>query len=337
MRSLTAIFWLAGVLGLLAPVRSVAQSVATTPPAGFVNLTIPASADFLFGAPLINAPVFAGVIASCAGNVITLTQTGGQPNWATNAFVYNAPTQTTTYYALITSGAEEGLSAPIQANGANTLTVNLGVQSLAAVNSGDSIAIVPYWTLGALFPNVPNGTQLLVFNGGIPGVNLSASTIYTFYQGNGWYDGGTLSTNTVLDPAEAVIIRNNSTSSINLTITGNVPVNNQYAIISTLAANQAQDNPFSYLSPAPVSLGASGLGFNNQDQLLVFNNTGGGYNQSASSVLTYYAGRGWYDGGTNVDTSFTLQPGNGYIYRAAATAAPVNLIWQSAQPYLPLQ
>jgi len=230
----------------------------------------------------------------------------------------------------------------ITANGTNSLTVDLGGNSLTGITTGtngDAIKVVPYWSLSTLFtnfatPSLPDQTQVLTFNG-VQGINTSASTVYTYYAGYGWYNGGTPANDVYVSPGQSMVIRNVSGSAFNLIVSANVPMNKQYALLSTMAPNQPQDNPIGYLSPNPSLLGQVGLGLADQDQLLVFDNTTSGFNKSATQVITYFLGYGWYDGGTKVDSTFQLQPAFGYILRKAPTATPTSVLWQNKQDYLP--
>ena len=169
------------------------------------------------------------------------------------------------------------------------------------------------------------------------GVNITASISYTYYAGYGWFDGAVSADDTVIQPTQCVVIRNQSGQPFNFTINGSVPVNQHYALLSTLAAHQDQDNFFGFLSPVPTNIGSSGLGVDDMDLLLAFDNTAAGFNKLQSRVLTYRSGTGWQDeNGKPVNTTFQLQPASGYIFRKAGTTAPQSYIWQVPQPYLPL-
>ena len=339
LSALRALFLLAGAaapIGLYADVA--------TDPCGFVSVNIPANSDFHFTVPLVQPPQFVGTIQSASGNTIFVNQLNGLPNWTPNSLVYVQGTQSTTYYALMASGTKEGMHCPITANGTNSLTIDPGTDSLTGVvtgTNGDSIKVVPYWTLSTLFtnfasPSLPDQTQAMIFDG-VQGINTSAAVVYTYYAGYGWYNGGTPANDVCISPGQSMVIRNVSGSAFQLNVTANVPVNKHYAMLSTTVANQPQDNPIGYLSPTPSTLGQVGLGISDQDQLLVFDNTASGYNKSATQVITYYLGYGWYEGGAEVDSTFQLQPGYSYILRKAATATPASVLWQNEQPYLPLQ
>jgi uncharacterized protein (TIGR02597 family) len=324
-----------------------AQTVVASSPGGVVPLTIPAGSDFYFAAPLIQSPEFIGSVLAVSGSTITVNQTNGQPDWTKNSLVYSG-SQSNTYYALVASGTKEGMASLITANGTNSLTVDLAGDSFTGIttgSNGDSIKIVPYWTLTTLFtncasPSFPTGSYVMTYNG-VPGINSQPSNVY-YFDPNGslgrWYSESTgeLSNNVCIPPSQSVVIRNYSASPFTLNIPGNVPLNKQYALLSTLAPNTQQDNPIGYLSPLPATLGQTGLGLTNQDQLLVFDNAATGINKSATEVITYYAGYGWYDGSTAMDATFQLQPGFGYILRRAATATPTSILWQNEQPYLPI-
>ncbi len=332
---------LCGLLYLSCVVMLYGQTVATDP-VGVVGLTVPAGSDFRFTVPMVQAAQFVGTVMAVSGSTLLINQTNNLPNWAPNAWVYSQGTQSATYYALVGSGTKEGMHSSIIVSGSNSVTVDLAGDSYAGLvsgSAGDTIKILPYWTLSTLFttlasPSLPDQTQVLTFDG-VQGINTSASTVYTYYAGFGWYNGGTLANDVVVAPGESVVVRNQSASSFNLNVVGTVPMNKHYSILSTTQPNAAQDNSIGYLCPVSAFIGQIGLGLSDQDQLLVFDNTATGLNKSASQVLTYYSGFGWYDGGTDVDATFQLTPGFGYVLRKAATAAPTSLVWQNKQGYLP--
>jgi uncharacterized protein (TIGR02597 family) len=323
---------------------------AMTDPVGFLSDSIPANSDVALAVPFTRAPVFQARISSISDvtatdKLITLT---GTPNFRTTSpkqFEHVAGTQPNTYYAQIKTGTKAGLLAPIVNNTTNGVTVRLSpgdnlsgvlTEATAGAGAGDKIIIQPYWTPATLFPSSwPNGTQVLLYDGGTAGVNIAASAVL-FYTGTQWLDLSTFQDagEVILHPTESFLIRNNSAQAIKRIVSGSVPLVAHRAIISTLAANFPQDNRIGYLSPAPELLSDSGLGFSSGDQLLVFSGTSIGVNKSASQIL-FYSGTKWFDQATfgDVTATFSLQPGVGYVYRKAATPTPQDFVWQRLQSY----
>lgn len=322
-----------------------AQSAATDP-VGFLSDNIPANSDATVTAPLNRPSAFQGVIQSIAGNVITVA---GTPGWTTSPkqFVRVTGVQPDAFYVQIGNGTKAGMYATVTDNTANSVTITLNptddlsgiaTEAVSGTGNGAKISIFPYWTPSTLFPaNWPAGTQVLLFDDAVAGINPSAAQILV-YTGTAWLDNGNgqNANNLLIHPVDAMVIRNQSNNPISRTVLGSVPMIRHRSVVSTLAANSAQDVYIAYQSPAPELIGSSGLGFSAGDQLLVFNNSTTGVNKSASQILIY-TGSQWLDNGNgqNVTTTFSLQPGQGYIYRKAPTASPQNFVWQDAQSYNP--
>lgn len=325
-----------------------AATTATTDPVGFVSVTVPATSDAVLAVPLNRTPDFKGVIQSIAGNVITVA--GTSPGWATSPmkYVQSLPSQPNTYAVLIATGAKEGMTAKITANGANTVTIQLdagddltGVKTEAVdgVGLGDHIDIMPYWTPSTLIPSTAGaGVTILGFTGAPAGINLSSTQIYSHVGGGVWEDGVTTedATHTPLRFGAGFVLRNTAGSALPITFVGSVPMTKYRRQLSTLAANTDQDITFGYASPIPETLDNVGLGsVPDGDTILVFNNNATGYNKSASQLLVKDSGV-WIDDATQVPVgpTFQLQPGFGYVYRKFRTGSASTTVWSDLPSYL---
>ncbi len=326
----------------LAASPAYSQTTATSDPVGFITLTVKAGSDYRMSIPMVNAPVFTGRISQITGGN-TIVVDAANP-FSASQFVYSSPTQRKYYYAMIASGTKEGMQLPITLNSQNSVTVSLGSNSLSGVATGaagDQVKIFAYHSLKSLItdqttPALPdNQVDVLTFDGNIAGVNVSASSVFTYFAGFGWYDGGTASDDVYLEPGEGVIIRNRSASDLSISVLGNVPVNKHYYLLKTLAANTPQDIPIGYIGAGEEALGSAGLSLADGDSLLVYDNAAPGFNKSAIQVITYFAGFGWYDGGTLMDNTFKLKPGFSYVLRKSATPSPTTAVWQDTPSYLP--
>lgn len=325
-----------------------AQTTVATDPVGFVSTTVPANSDAVLAVPLNRAAEFKGTIQSISGSVITVA---GSPGWTTNQFVQSLPSQTKTYAVQIATGAKEGMIGKVTANASGAITVQLDsgddLTGIGTVDvpvdpdgagplgtQADQIDVMPYWTPASLITGVtiPQGTQILVFSSGT-GINLSSSGSFGYDAGN-WYDEDTFDVgdHNPLRFGSAFVLRN-AGSALAISIAGSVPMN-KHRLRLSIPGSTDQDLMIGFTSPVPQAIGTVALGFTEDDQLLVFNNAASGRNKSASQVLYYTSADGWVDDSFNpVDTTFFLQPGQGYVFRKKASA-PTTLVWSALQTYL---
>ncbi len=314
-------------------------------PLGGMVIPIKGNSDTRISIPFSRPVVFEARIQSYAGNQITAP---GAPGWADNQFVYgdaDSLDTTHTYYLVFLSGVNEGLALPITANTADTVTVNLGSESLSGVTSesvngtgnGDIFQIVPCWTPATLFAGatVPDRTLLYRYSGSGNRTNRSPEPPLTYFSGSGWFDHlGTLSDDVPLNLAEAMVLRTPASSSdFNITVGGGVPMFKVRAVFATDSSGTANDTLFSIYSPLEVSVGASNIGVVGDRAILyIYDNNLVETNKSPTQVITYFDGFGWYDRDANlVDNSFFLQPGTSYVLRKPGTQVVDAVMWS----YLP--
>lgn len=350
------------------------QTTATTDPVGFVSVSVLANSDATLAVPLNRTAAFKGVIQSISGNTITVA--GTSPAWQTSPmiFVQSLPSQTNTYAVQFATGAKEGMTASITANGANTVTIQLasgdnltGVKTEAVdgTGNGDHIDIMPYWTPSTLFSTTPPaGTELIGFANPDNGVNVGASEVYDRTGASAWEDGinGGDASHFPLPFGSSFIFRNNTASALSLSLVGSVPMTKNRVRISTQANNTDQDVAIGYLSPIPERLStiglppynpadptnpnnlkqgevasANALGFPvaNGDTIIGFDNNELGINKGAAEVYQW-TGSSFEDGinGGTISNTVTLKPGFGYIFRKAATPTPTSVVWSHLPGYL---
>lgn len=340
------------------PVLPVGAEIVYSEPAGFVKMgntaadgetipAVPANTDVRLTIPLDRELAHAGLIDDDANETDGTTITfQGTPGWTLNQW---APGGGETYCAIIGSGVQDGLRGLISGNDANSLTIS-SIQNnadLSQVAHGDTVEIRPCWTLGSFFADsdIPAGTQLFLFAGETPGQNISPNTTI-FRSTTDWriLSDATLPVNTLVDdwilhPGESLMLRTLGTPVDSLVVFGDVPTSGHKAPIEKLETSVAQDTTIGYFSPVPETIGASGLGFTAGDQLLVFPpNDTAGLNKSALQIL-FYNGSNWasllpFDN-TNIDDTFLLQPGVGYVYRQL-TGAAGTYDWSSVQSFRPV-
>ncbi|MEI2623007.1 MAG: TIGR02597 family protein [Giesbergeria sp.] len=321
----------------------VGEPAPPTEPTGYVSMGVPAASEATFAAPLIRQRAFRGRIRAISGNQISVTD---GPNWGVNAFVKSGP-QTNTYAAIVTTGEKAGLVGMITANTSDTVTLWLDpAEDLTGISSdlmdgngqGAALEIIPYWTPATFASGTPpQGAQILLFRANIAGTSLSASKTLEYDSGH-WYDVDdfNVADDVALGFHEGIVMRNPTGAAYNFKVQGDVPTFPQRMSLRTLAAGTDQDIRFGYLCPVPEPIGTLSLNLQNDDALLVFDNTTTGTNKSASKIYLYTTADGWVDGDTfsPVNIADALQPGYGYMLRRKATSPASTLIWQDLPSFL---
>jgi uncharacterized protein (TIGR02597 family) len=327
-----------------------AQAVTgITSPVGFVSLTTLSNSDTIFSTPLAQPAVYQGSVSTLSSTTVTA---GGTPGWTTNGFVYVAGTQSNTYYLRFLTGAQAGSYYTVTANTANTLTLNLAGGLLTGAAPGDQFAVIPYWTLGTVFPASAAGTafkastlfirntQIFFPNQTSEGINFAAAAIY-YYTNSAWQQAGspsgTSANDTVLPPDSYVTIRNPAGFTGSITVMGEVVTTPQSTPLNSYATT-AQDNAVAITYPVNLTLNNLGLAaafvpssiFVTNDQLLTYDNTVTGINKSASAIY-YYMNGAWRESGQNSSTDFGTNPiqiGSGFIVRKAINSSgPLTTDW----------
>jgi uncharacterized protein (TIGR02597 family) len=319
--------------------------------AGYCRLTLLGNSDTFVSMPFSRPPAEFGAVLSVGGNVVQLR---GSPGWTANRWVYNAPSQTNTYYLLVRSGPLEGDYFTITANSSDTLTLDLEGGSLAQLALGDAVAIVPFWTLGTVFPMgqgvnpsaspANRATEVLFPNLTGNGVNLSATATYYRWTG-AWRKvgaGAAVKSDDVILPDMYLVVRHNVSGDTTLTTEGSMlAVKSHIPIRRDL--NKTQDNDLALARPLPVALNASSLvedgivrasssPSSRLDELLVFDNSVAARNKSAAGDYYFWNGI-WSKIGANgadqgSDVVFT--PGTGVILRSGAGS---DATWEIPSPY----
>ena len=329
-------------------------------PAGFHKLTFLGNSDTIVSIPFSRPPLAAASVNSIpAANVVEVR---GAPGWASNQLAYAAGVQSNTCYVRFFSGNKEGVIYPVLANGTNTLTLNVGSDSLSTVTNGTRLQVIPFWTLGSVFPNgrgvvastsqAIRRTEVLIPDFSASGINLSSTATYYFLLPTGsttgtWRKVGAGTSNKNDDiflPDAYFIVRHNTSTGTVLTGLGTVPASKYVIPLLTLSTAKA-DNSVALSRPVPVSLDDSGLfqsgafrasasQANRTDELLVFDNSQTGQNKS--SVATYYYLNTWRrvgSGTANMGSQQIFTPGTGVIIRKGATANGLSSSWTNSPTY----
>lgn len=329
-----------------------AQTNATTDPVGFMTIDLPVGSDTIVAAPLSKAPVFQGAVTSLNGFVVTSTG-------ANFGDLTTAP-----HYVQAVDGPQAGLIFDVQSNTADTLTlVNNGV-SPTGLSAGTKFKVIPYWTLGTLFPAADQGvsftpslntlvtgrrTQILFPNVTGTGINRAPASVYYFVTNSYWRNtsGGTSNfDNTPILPDSYFIVRNttNSASGLKLTVSGSVNTGSMAVQLDSVGS-APNDNYVSLGRPVDITLNDLGLVTSGafapsintlvtgrRDQLMVFNNASTEFNKAPSTIYYYLTNattQGWRSTstGTNDVGTNVIQAAVGYVIRKATNNGTGTQFW----------
>jgi uncharacterized protein (TIGR02597 family) len=329
------------------PLATLAQSVSTDP-IGFVTLTTLSNSDTIFSTPLARPEAFRGSVSTLSPTTITAA---GTPGWTASAFVYAAGTQSNTYYLRFRTGAKAGSYYTVTANTTDTVTIDLAGDLLTGVASGDEFALIPYWTLGTVFPSSTVGTafeassafvrntQIFFPNQSGIGTNLASDSSYYFLN-SAWRQAGQPSSisynDKVLPPDSYVTVRNKSFTG-KVAVMGGVVTAAQSTPINFYAAS-AQDNFVALAYPVDTTLNNLGISstfvpstaFSRKDQVLVFDNAAAAINKSPSAIYFFMNGA-WRKAGQSSSLDFgsdVIKAGSGFIVRKAVNSSgPSTVDW----------
>jgi len=342
---------LAGVI-LFQSVAADPAPVLTTHPVGFANVPVPANSDGVVAPCFARPTVYSGTIGGLSGAIIAAS---GSPAWVDNCWVRSAPSQPDTYYVQFKSGSATGRCYTVVGNAAGTVTIDWNGESPAAAVA-DSFVIIPYWTIGTLYPATEagtaftasssesaRGTEILFPGQGTVGINSPVSASY-YFLGGAWRKDGDSPTasfdDTVVAPGIYIIQRNKGTATA-VSVYGRVPNGVISTVLSAQGGTAKQDNAVSLFFPGTVTLNDSNLrgsgAFSasaspllHSDELYVFDNTAVGVKKAAASVYYYY-NNAWRKVGAPVTSDFgstaVFFPGAGVIVRKSGTGSSAAITY----------
>lgn len=321
----------------LCAMTAIAQAQVYSPTVGFNTITCKAGSDTYISVGFNQTPTFAGAVSTIpAANQI---QIAGTPAFTVGGF-------TNTHFVKILTGAKAGAYLTITGNTADTLSLDLSANSLTGVVAGDTLQVIPYWTLGTLFPigstaivqsagtsNLQRRTQVLVPNLTGLGVNLAATGVY-FQTSTGWKDslnGNAAADNIPIVPDVFLIIRNHANfGDTQFVAQGVVDGGSSVSELTTTTADP-QDNAVANNRPIDIALkdldlissgafvGSNGTGgLARRDLLLTFDNTQVGTNKAANHIYYYDTQTSnWKDASTSnrISDDDVIAAGTGFIIR----------------------
>lgn len=302
-----------------------AETTATTDPVGFMTIQTPAGSDTIIAAPLTKAPVFQGAVSSVTDRVLTFSPS---PEFSSLT--------TTPHYVQAADGSDAGKIFDVESNTTDSITLVDNGVSPAGLN-GASVKVIPYWTLGEIYPAADQGTsftpsgttglnrrtQILFPNIAGTGINRSAAGVYYFVTNAAapldptqsyWRSAATGATNqngTPILPDTYFTVRNPANAGTNLATTISGSVNTGATVVQLDSTGAANDNYVSLGRPVDIKLNDLGIvesgaflasanttGIARRDQLMIINNDTIGQNKSASSIYYYVTGQGWKSAAT---------------------------------------
>ncbi|MFT5855877.1 MAG: hypothetical protein ACI8XO_003129 [Verrucomicrobiales bacterium] len=344
-----------------------AQTQASSKPMGYVTYTALGNSDTWLSLPVHRKQSFVGKVDSLNGTNEIVVQ--GAPNWTANQFVQDLtddglgdPIQPDTYYVLIASGTNfEGRSYEVTANSANSLTIDVGGETISGagnVENGTAVQLVPFWTLDTVFLNGDgvhtktsafgsNPSEVLLYDPSsifYKGINPPKEETY-FRLNTQWRRVGAGSSTFNHKPLARdmpLVLRHNISTATEVVNLGIVPTTAYTTVLQTLLNQTKQDNPVALNIPVPVTLAGSNLqnsgfehsaGFSRRDELLVVHHTVADKNRPATD--TYYYNNYWRKNGSGSDNFndelvFTLD--TSVIIRRATN--PIgSVVWKMPRPY----
>jgi uncharacterized protein (TIGR02597 family) len=334
-----------------------AQANIYTDAVGLRRVSLLTNSDTIVSQPFTRVPAFRGLVESVAGSVITVSNS---PGWSANQWATpSSPNGYYPYFVVLASGAKEGAFYTITNSSASALDVALAPEDLGGVGAGDKLRIVPYWTLGTVFPGgrgvavtsnpMIRQTQVLFPAIGGNGINLAPTAVYYYYN-NGWRKVGAAVGNgyddVVMLPDQYVIVRqSNGADTTQYSAPGQVVYHNErLPLYAQPVGSTRQDNYLAVYRPKKQSLNESGLSnavavtgtlVNLKDEVLTFDNTVAALNKSASAVYYYY-NNGWRKVGMPVSqdagASNVFLSGQGVIVRRATNSVGVG-VWVNPANY----
>lgn len=290
---------------------------------GFTTTDCPAQADTFVAVPFTRLPEFVGALQSISGNVLTFA---GTPFQGKNFIHPSNPATFPTHYVLVgphaSTNPKEGRTYTITADTDNTVSVDSEGENISGIAANTQISIIPYHTLGSLFPDSAAGvafhpapgpgalrpTEILFPKYGGVGTNVAADDIYFYLDSaDQWRKVGDPGVNhdaAALANGGYFIQRNRNiggvtNSATKLTSLGGVLYKKLTLPLETNPpgpGNRKQDNYVSVIRPVDVTLDNLGLISSGAfvdspsgpavrtDDLIVFNNAAAGFNKAAFAI-----------------------------------------------------
>lgn len=342
---------------LILPVS--AQTVVCTNPVGYVRFECPGGSDTVVSNPFHGPPRWRGPLAAApmdVGSGLMRFSLGGDPGFAPNSL-----TDSPHYVHCAPGSGASGRVLRISAHTADSVDVVATETEAGGLVAGNSVSILPAWTLGTLFPPGTQGTlhvsgsrlladrgsELLFFDDVTDGKSLAPRRRF-FLTAAGWFEAGTYQPagNTPILPGQPFLIRHRAGSAATTFVAHQQIFGGPVVVRLRRQTAGEQDTMTAPARPVPVKLRELGLGaevfevsastasVDRKDQLLLFDSAEAGVNKLPS--ITYFrTPTGWVrDGpGFPMADDDLVAPYSGLLIRKAAGSDNTGVTWLNLPNY----
>ena len=251
----------------------------------------------------------------------------------------------------------EGRTYAVTGNDTTAITVEAGADDLAALTPGTSISLIPYWTLGRVFPAkdagqsfiartlASKGTTIELTPSASPSTGGQSPAVYYFWEG-AWRQAGRDAVEVHNDdvlPSDACFTVENPAGKATVLHTSGTVHMQRLCIPLATEPDAVVDNAVGLLRPVPVTLDTLGLAANHAfvktdalgqgDRLLL---QGRGENGKPVVESFYLDRQGWHlDGGdaaVDMGSTTIVQPGTGLVIGKAPQPVGIDL-WSNPPGY----
>lgn len=346
----------AAVVGLAPPGVEALESEVF----GYSITDCPEGSDSIVSAPFVRAPAWRGA-------------TGGLPRWsvdgdtaeiiaAGNPNFHPGQFSDEPHYLTFTSASSRsGWSYRIAENDPASVTIDLAGDDLAGVAEGDTFEVIPFWTLGTLFPDgnetihessgllvSERGTEILFFDRDTANVNLAPSRKF-FQTDAGWREvapGFPAADEVIIPPGSSFVIRHPAGAGGTRFVASQWVEEGKQAYVLETDTTGARDHHLGSARPVPVKVGeldleppafaesASTDPGDRADELHVYDNTVAAVNRQASTIYFRVSGQ-WFrdEAGFPVGNDDEIAAGAGLMIRKAPTATGGKVVWMNTPRY----
>lgn len=279
-------------LTVVNPLCAQSNPSAYTDPVGAMVVQVPAGPSVL-SSPFLNSKIFQGPVVAVSGTSVTLS---------------SVPTLSGPHFLHVLSGNALGAVATISSSTSPSVVLENSIAGLAV---GDSVAIVPHVTLGALFSTatLSDGDGATVFN------TDRTTKALTYFEGFGWYDENfEAADDLILYPGEGIVV--NLVAATELVVSGAVsvaPVKFEFGSLARAAVGSI--NPVAGISLAQLF----GNSLADGDGISVFQNASGTLTNVGN--FTFFEGFGFYDNAFELQDDFQVTPLNAAILMSGQNGA----------------